>query len=392
VKRAIAGVLVVAALATMTERAGADDSVPLAQPWGGSNIVAPQPITAPITQLHLEGRIQRGAGRSDSVAYARPVVAITLEDPDVPVEDAGCDTDGSATAARLGNATYGGTVTTGWKRYAYSADVPFAPTQNGDQNIYVCVDGKYDALDTHVPVRLPAPTVTNLVATAAGHKVNLAWDDMRGAAPDLAGYRVERSIGGGSFTAVQTVGPEAASFTDTTLPNGGGKADYQVVALRPFVADAAPSNASAATFAAAPAGSAAGGTGGTGAGGTGTGGTGGGGVAGGGGGAGRPGISSGTGIRVPRVGTPSRNFFPPLLAPPAIDTGFNEELPFDEAEPGEEALADSLADDSGSPLPGRGLAVPVAIGLVLAAWALHLRFLARASRPVYADPIEVLID
>ena len=358
-KRALAGVLVVAALASMAERASADESVPMAQTWGGSNIVAPEPITAPITQLHLEGRIQRGAGRSDSVAYARPVVAITFEDPDVPVEDAGCDTDGSATAAHLGNATYGGTVTTGWKRYAYTADVPFAPTQNGDANIYVCIDGTYDALDTQVSVRLPAPTVTNLVATAAGHQVNLTWDDMRGEAPDLAGYRVERSIGGGSFTALQTVGPEVAAFTDTTLPSEGGKASYQVVALRPFVADAAPSNASAATFAAAPADSAAGGTGGTGTGGTGgtgTGGTGGGGVAGGAGGARRTGISGGTGIRVPRVGTPSRNFFPPLLAPPAIDTGFDEELPFDDAEPGvEEALADSLADDSGSPLPGRGL-------------------------------------
>jgi hypothetical protein len=364
----------------------------MAETWGGSTITTPEPITAPITSLPIEGRIQRGSGRGDSVAYTRPAVAITLAAPDDPTTDAGCNTNGPATAARLGNPSYGGTVTNGWKRYPYSADVPFTPTHNGAADIYVCIDGRYDALDTQVLVRLPAPTVTNLVAAAHGHQVDVTWDDMRAAAADLAGYRIERSIGGGGFNALQTVGADATSFTDTTLPSGGGTATYRVIAVRPLVADAAPSNASEATFAAAPAGPSSGGkgTGGTGSGGTGGSGTGGG--AGSAGGAGRPGISAGAAIRVPRMGTPSRNVFPPLLAPPAIDTGFNEDLPFDATElGGEEALADGLSlDDSDSALPGKGLAVPLAIGLVMAAWALHLRFLARASRPVYADPIEVL--
>jgi hypothetical protein len=44
-------------------------------------------------------------------------------------------------------------------------------------------------------------------------------------------------------------------------------------------------------------------------------------------------------------------------------------------------------------LPGRGLVVPMATGLVLAVWALHLRFLARAAKPEYLDDddrIEIL--
>jgi hypothetical protein len=85
-------------------------------------------------------------------------------------------------------------------------------------------------------------------------------------------------------------------------------------------------------------------------------------------------------VQVPRVGTPSRSFFPPLLSPP--DT-FEEELPFEE--PGEEAAV--LPDDLSSPFaePGRGLVIPAAVGLVLAVWAFHLRYLARMAKPQYVE-------
>jgi len=397
----VASVLLVAAFASTTGRAAADEEIPMAQTWGGSNVLTPAPVTAPTTELHIEGRVQRGSGRPDSTAYTRPNVAITLASPDDPAPNAGCDASasGPATAAVVGNPTFGGTVTTAWKRYPYSADVPFEPDRNGAASIYVCINGVYDGLDTQVLIRLPAPTVTNLVATAAGHAVNLTWDDMRGSARDLSGYRIERSLDGSTFTALQTVGPEVASFSDTTLPASGGEATYRVVALRPFVADASPSDSSAATFAATP-GDGTGGTSGTGTGGTGS--TSGGGTGGTGSGrtgrtvgrTGASGASGGASIRVPRVGTPSRNFFPALLAPPAVDTGFNEELPFDIPEPGEEqALSDELAaDDSEAALPGSGFAIPVAIGLVLAVWAMHLRFLARAGEPDRPQPIEVFID
>jgi hypothetical protein len=83
------------------------------------------------------------------------------------------------------------------------------------------------------------------------------------------------------------------------------------------------------------------------------------------------------------VGTPSRNFFPPLLSPP--DEGFDEQLPFEDREPGDEEaiLPDDLAS---SPISaGRGLVVPFATGLVLAVWALHLRFLARVGQPQFVE-------
>jgi hypothetical protein len=105
---------------------------------------------------------------------------------------------------------------------------------------------------------------------------------------------------------------------------------------------------------------------------------------------GRPGASGSPAIQVPRVGTPSRNFFPALLAPP-VDTGFSEELPYDEAEPGDDELAgEDLATDAVDALPGKGLAIPIAVGMVLAVWGLHLRFLARAARPEYEEGIEIL--
>ena len=66
------------------------------------------------------------------------------------------------------------------------------------------------------------------------------------------------------------------------------------------------------------------------------------------------------------------------------DGGFGETLPFGDPSIDEEG---ALADDGGSSLfyeggTGRGMAVPVAIGFVFFAWAIHLRFLARASKPV----------
>ena len=83
-------------------------------------------------------------------------------------------------------------------------------------------------------------------------------------------------------------------------------------------------------------------------------------------------------------------FFPALLAPP-VDTGFNEELPYDLDGQGDDELAgESPGSDPVSALPGRGLAIPIAVGLVLAVWALHLRFLARAARPEYVETVEIL--
>jgi hypothetical protein len=323
---------------------------------------------------------------------------VTLDDD----PDSGCDPapDGPAEAASLDGPTFEQRIPSRWKRYAYSADLPFSPSENGDVPIHLCINGTH-RLTTRVPVRMPAPTVTNLVATATGRTVTLTWDDMRSLASDVSGYRVERRTGDGPFEPIGTVAADSPTFSDTELPAAGGEATYQVVAQRPFVADAPPSSTASATVAAAPAdpGTGGSGTGDGGSGGAGTGGqggTGGGSPLSAGGGRGTGGGASLGGfptIRVPRVGTPSRNFFPALLAPPVSDT-YETELPFDDPEPGEDdpVLPDELAMDDPEPLPGRGLAIPVATGLVLAAWALHLRYLARAARPTYEsdERIEIL--
>ena len=399
-KHLAAVLLAILGIALVATTAAADESIPSSSPWGGSNVARPAPITSPIVQLTIKGRIQNGS----DLRYTEPVVAVTFDDN----PDTGCALApaGPATRATLtGPTVEPNTLFPTWKRYSYSADVPFSPERNGDYRVYVCINGD-QRMDTVAVVRLPAPTVTNLAATASGHDVSLTWDDVRPLAPDLAGYRIERSLGGGGgFEPVATIGPETAAYTDTSLPAEGGDVTYQVIAIRPQVPDGAASNTASASYEPAPAGSPASGDGGTTSGGAAGGGSGGGsgGTSGGGfgvgtsasGGAGgsgrtgtRPGRSGGSGIRVPRVGTPSRNFFPALLAPPA-DAGFDEQLPYD-PEPGDALASEELPSDSTESLPGRGLVIPMATGLVLAVWALHLRFLARAARPEYAEGIEIL--
>ena len=74
-----------------------------------------------------------------------------------------------------------------------------------------------------------------------------------------------------------------------------------------------------------------------------------------------------------------------MSPPTTIDGGFAGELPYDDSEPGEEDPVlpdDELASLFTDGAAGRGMAIPIATALVLAVWAFHLRFLARASRPI----------
>ena len=65
-------------LAATTIPASADDQIPLEQAWGGSRVDPVDPVTTPTSELRIRGRIQNGAGRQDSVAYARPTVTVTV--------------------------------------------------------------------------------------------------------------------------------------------------------------------------------------------------------------------------------------------------------------------------------------------------------------------------
>jgi len=249
-------------------------------------------------------------------------------------------------------------------------------------------------MDRVVTVAVPPPDVASVDAVEdSDRSVTVTWAPLDPSPADHLGYAVERTAADGDVTSF-TVG-DVTSFVDTEPPASGGETTYAVVARRPGaragseVTSPIPASKSLTVSPAPDTGP--GGTDGTDPGGTDGVGSGTGSATGGTGGAGgRPGTAPGRPspvIRVPRVGTPSRNFFPPLLAPPvAEDTGFSEELPFEEREPGEQdaVLPDELA--SGPEVaPGRGLVIPAATGLVLAVWALHLRFLARAAKPEYLD-------
>jgi hypothetical protein len=261
-----------------------------------------------------------------------------------------------------------------------------------------------------------------MVREGDARSVAVSWSPLANPPKDFRGYLVLRTLAG-TTEPVASLPPNDTSWVDLDPPASGGSVTYQVRTRRAGANPADPSDevtSAGATSAPIDVAPVPGGTGGGGTGGSdgsGGGGTGGGGTGGGSGGGGTDGGSGGTdggsggfggsitgrrrsgtgaspdltspSFRVPRVGTPSRNFFPPLLAPP--DAGYDDRLPYEDREPGEEdaVLPDDLASGPFDRAPGRGLVIPLAVGLVLAVWALHLRFLARVAQPAYA---EVAID
>jgi hypothetical protein len=259
-------------------------------------------------------------------------------------------------------------------------------------------------LDQAIVVEMPAPTVTGVTAVADGRSIEVSWDDMLAAAPDISGYVVERRIGDAPFEEIATPAPDEQTYTDDALPTKAGEATYRVRTVRPVPGGTVTSQSSeeaATPFVAAPAGSGA--TGGSGgAGGSSDAGTGG-------GDGGTPGADAATpddasggsaasggsgGVRAPRA-TFSGTFLPPLLRPTAanvrptttttVDGGFDETLPYDTESGAEDpTLADDeMASTYTDGTAGRGMVIPVATALVLAMWAVHLRMLARAAaRPL----------
>ena len=259
-----------------------------------------------------------------------------------------------------------------------------------------------------ISVAMPAPTVTGVSASADGRSITVLWDDMRNAAKDLSGYVVERKVSGGSFAEVATPTSDQTSFVDDSLPDDAGEATYRVSSTRPSPSGTRVSSASttaATPFVAAPAPPTTEGDGttpgddpapGDGA-------TPGGDPAPGGSAPGDPSAPADPGtpdagsagspsatFRAPRLGI-SGSFLPPLLRPSStvpvpttVDDGFSDRLPYSDSEPGEDDPVlpeDELASLFTEGTAGRGMAIPVATALVLAVWAFHLRFLARASRP-----------
>lgn len=358
--------------------------------WSGSALTMPS--SSGVGVVHVEAAFNRSPSR---------VITITIETTGGVSE--GCALPGPASG-------FGRTPT------SLAADLTF--NCNGSYTVTAYASTSDDnSLQPHdeaartgvVDVSMPAPEVTGVSASGSGRSISIVWDDMRAAAPDLSAYVVERSIGGGAFTRVAELSSTATSYTDEDLPADAGEATYRVSSIRPSPAGAqvsAASDTQATPFTAAPApppGDGTPGDGTTGDGTTGDGttpGTTGDGTAPGStpgtapdttapnpaGGPSRPGI----GVRVPRLGL-TGTFLPPLLRPSSslsppttVDGGFSDQLPYGEVEPGEDDPVlpdDELASLFTDGAAGRGMAIPVATALVLAVWAFHLRFLARASRP-----------
>lgn len=384
--------------------AGAAEQV-TSGPWNGSSLV---PDPRPCDGDDLCGQLQREA----SALFGRRSISATFAIETVATSD-GC-------AAPAAPAPLPATPSPA------VFDRPLAFECNGTYRTIVSasanISGGTVTLDRTVVVAAPGPDVDGVSATATDGGVLVTWAAPAGAPKDLRGYHVVRTDGGGTRVPLATLTAADTSFTDADPP-ASGPFTYEVRTRRPGANPADPADeVTSAGAASAPldltppggggdgggdgdggdggdggggsggSGGAGGGSGGGGSGGAGGGSGGGsGGTGGSGGSSGRPGGSapsfSSPAFRVPRVGTPSRNFFPPLLAPPAEPDTFEGLLPYEEREPGAEE-AELPADLAALPVEetiGRGLLIPFAAGLLMAVWALHLRYLARVARPEYTD-------
>lgn len=264
-----------------------------------------------------------------------------------------------------------------------------------------------------VNVVAPPSAVSGVEASADGSTVRITWSSSAGSHPDFLGYRIQRQTGDG-WTTLADVGRDDTSYSDGSPPSEG-RITYRVLARRSGPSGDVTCDCGgrttielqgSTTTSTAPGGTDGGTTGGDG--GT-TGGSGGadGGTTGGGADGGTPGDGTtpttagssgrtprggrsfsalprgqvGVGTKAPRLGTPTGANIPGLLTP---DAGFDEELDYGDQELGSGDGEDGLSSFHYENAAGRGMAVPVATGFVLFAWAVHLRYLARAARPATA--------
>lgn len=363
------------ALLVVTTPASADESISSGT-WAGSYL-NPQPGPNSTGELSVTGVFKRFLG-SISLQFT------------VSASEGGCAVPNPAPAPAAASP----------RQVSVALTVPC----NGLYTVRVDARSQYGEaafLDQTIVVEMPAPTVTGVSATADGRSIDVSWDDMRAVAPDLSGYVVERRIGDSPFEEVAAPAADEQVYTDDALPAEGGEAAYRVRAIRPVPGGTVTSQSSdeaATPFVAAPAGS----DGADGSSGSGTGtDAGAGGTADGSGDAGTAGgasggstASGGSGsIRAPRVAF-SGTFLPPLLRPTpmnvrpttttTVDAGFDETLPYDTERGADDPTLseDEMASIFTDSDPGRGMVIPVATALVLALWAVHLRLLARAARPL----------
>jgi len=236
----------------------------------------------------------------------------------------------------------------------------------------------------------PAPPANVKAIANPDRSVTVSW--ARNAEPDLVGYQVQRR--GPSTPGFQTVASSVnqppngstVNWTDTTTASTGGQFGYLVVAIRPDGDGVVSNRATSASAAAAvtvpgpPGGPSTTGPGGTGANGPG----------------GPAGIATPGPGGAFTTGSPApldlSSFLATGGAPPKIavpggvalpDGSFTATLPF-----GPKSASGAAADSVeilGHSTSRRALLLPVATGLLMCVFALHLR---RFNRQVLAQPLE----
>ncbi|MDQ2648482.1 MAG: fibronectin type III domain-containing protein [Actinomycetota bacterium] len=411
VRRAIgAAAAVGVGILLVAPHALADNRGPISSgPWEGSKIDTPERVA--ITNQVL------GAIIRDPNPLSNPTVTATFSRaPGIPGE---CAVDASPVYRDPGSSTSYLVNTSvdcnGAYPFTFDATVANLPTRS-----------TMPQLSGTLIVEVPPAAVSGVTATVVEgtRNVSVKWTPSTGTAPDFLGYKVQRRLGSKEWATVTTVGPTAKAFVDNDVPAEGGEYAYRVLGRRAGVPDevlsaqgtvdkvtlpegtpdtstSIPGDGSSTTVPGTPPGDGTTVPGGSVDGGT-TPPT------------GKPNVIKGSNrprvtTRAPNLGAPAQSNLGILLNRPAGladeddegDGGYNEALPF-----GDPSIDGSLADDeeSGSSIfysgERRGLAIPVATGFVLFAWAIHLRFLARASRPeaagtqaqYYDDPFDPFYD
>jgi hypothetical protein len=351
--------------------------------WAGSRVYRPEAITRTPFQTTIAGSLQHDAPFTEplvSISFgAAPTLCPPLPGPVTAsvTRPAGGDPGVYLFSAKI---TLSSSHCNG--RFGVNVEAAAFPTSGVDATVN---------LTTTLDVAVAPEPVRGVSAhpDASGRRVDVRWQPDTSSPSDFLGYRVERMSGSDAVTVANIDDRGATSFTDTAPPSEGGAVVYRVSARRrspsgevsssptssssvvvqpdpnpPTVPPGTtPDPANPGTGAPGPGDPAAPGDTPT---------TG-------------PGRAIGSRVRPPLLGT--GGFFPPLLTPrgptTTIDDGFSPELPFGDREAGEdesELPGDELAlsyEDEAS----RGLIVPIATALVLAVWAFHLRFLARAAAP-----------
>jgi hypothetical protein len=261
-------------------------------------------------------------------------------------------------------------------------------------------------LSGSIDVAVPPDNVRDADATVsdAGDSIAVTWSPDANPAPDFLGYRVQRKDSSGSYTTIATLTANETHYTDTSAPAAGKEVSYRVLGRRSgpnghevtstgggtttvtvpeATTTTVPGDGTSTSVPGATTGGPPGTAGGTTAGATG-------------GGAktitkngpldkGKTGI----GVPAPSLGTSGPADFPVLSDGGEEDPGFDQKIDYgtgdglaEEGSSGGDGLSSAFYEQGS----GRGMAIPVATGFVLAAWAFHLRFLARAARPARVTP------